>query len=282
MFQTFDSQGDPSVGKERVGRLREWLVAHDVDGFLVPRADEHQGEYVALGSERLRWLTGFSGSAGVALVLRDRAHIFVDGRYTLQVRDQVDPTIFAIESLVETPPPDWIGKNLGKGARIGFDPWLHPISDAEALGKAAAKVGAELVPLAKNPIDELWSDRPAPPLGKVEIQPLAYAGELARDKLARLAAKLAEEGVAHTVLTDPASVAWTFNIRGSDVPHTPLPLCFAILSAEGPHLLFIDERKLRIEPKAYLTQLCDLRALADLDAELARLSAGGRKIGLDP
>ena len=127
MFQTFDTEGDKTLGKERVAQLREWLAANDLDGFIVPRADEHQGEYVAARSERLKWLTGFSGSAGVAIVLANRAVIFVDGRYTLQVRDQVDLDIFAIESLIENPPPEWIKANLGKGARIGFDPWLHTI-----------------------------------------------------------------------------------------------------------------------------------------------------------
>jgi Xaa-Pro aminopeptidase len=282
MFQSFETHGDPTAGRERVARLREWLAAHGLDGFLVPRADEHQGEYVAPGSERLRWLTGFAGSAGVALILRDRAPIFVDGRYTLQVRDQVDLSVFTPESLVETPPPAWIAGNVGKGARIGFDPWLHTIADARALREAADRAGATLVPVERNPIDELWTDRPARPLGRIEIQPLAYAGELARDKLARLAARLAEDGVAHAVLTDPSSVAWTFNIRGSDVPHAPLPLSFAILSAEGPHYLFVDRRKLDIEGRAYLTQLCDLHAPSDLDAELERLSAGGTRIGLDP
>jgi len=282
MFQSFESQGDSTSGRERVGRLREWLVDNGLDGFLVPRSDEHQGEYVAAGSERLRWLTGFSGSAGIALIMRDRAHIFVDGRYTLQVREQVDLSVFTVESLVDTPPPVWIGKNLGKGARIGFDPWLHTIDDARALAKAADKVGAALVAVTQNPIDTLWSDRPAPPLGKVEIHPIAYAGELARDKLVRLAGKLAAEGVAHTVLTDPSSIAWTFNIRGSDVPHTPLALAFAILSAEGPHHLFIDKRKLGIEPRAYLTQLAEIYPPSALDDEIAQLSAGGTRIGLDP
>jgi Xaa-Pro aminopeptidase len=282
MFQTFDSPSDPSTGRERVGRLREWLERQGLDGFLVPRADEHQGEYVAAGSARLLWMTGFAGSAGVALILRERAHIFVDGRYTLQVRDQVDLSVFTPESLVDTPPPAWIEKNLGKGARIGFDPWLHTIADAKALRSAAEKVGAELVAVDRNPVDELWADRPAPPLEKIEIQPIAYAGELARDKLARFAASLAGEGVAHTVLTDPSSIAWAFNIRGHDLPHTPLALAFAILSAEGPHRLFIDQRKLTIETKAYLTQLADLLAPDALDAELARLAAGGTRIGLDP
>src|ERR1041384_5529443 len=125
MFQSFETSGDPSAGQERVGRLRDWLAANNLDGFLVPRADEHQGEYVAPGSERLRWLTGFAGSAGVALILQDKAIIFVDGRYTLQVRQQADMSLFTPASLIDNPPANWIGENLGKGARIGFDPWLH-------------------------------------------------------------------------------------------------------------------------------------------------------------
>ena len=188
MFQDFDEVSDPTLGRERVARLREWLAAQGLDGFIVPRADEHQGEYVPARSERLKWLTGFSGSAGVAIVLKDRAVIFVDGRYTLQVRDQTDLEIFTIESLIDNPPPKWIKANLGKGARLGFDPWLHTIGDVKALTSAAEKSGAELVPLTSNPIDGLWADRPAAPLAPVEIHPIEFAGELATDKLARLAA----------------------------------------------------------------------------------------------
>ena len=198
------------------------------------------------------------------------------------MRSQVDLSIFTIESLVETPPPAWIGKNLGKGARIGFDPWLHTIADAKALRAAAEKIGATLVPVDRNPIDQIWTDRPAPPLAKIAIHPIEYAGELAKDRLARLAAALAKEGAAHTVLTDTASVAWAFNIRGNDVPHTPVVLAFAVLSAEGPHLLFIDKRKLVIETEAYLTQLADLFPPSALDGEIARLAAGGARIALDP
>ena len=131
MFQSFDSAGDPSVGKPRVARLREWLAANGLDGFLVPRADEHQGEYVPARAARLRWLTGFSGSAGIALVLAKRAFVFVDGRYTLQVRAEVDLDVFSIESLVDNPPPVWIRSNLAKGTRLGFDPWLHTVSEVK-------------------------------------------------------------------------------------------------------------------------------------------------------
>jgi len=282
MFQTFDEVNDPTLGRERVARLREWLAAKGLDGFIVPRADEHQGEYVPARSERLKWLTGFTGSAGVAIVLSGRAVIFVDGRYTLQVRDQADPQIFAFESLVDNPPAKWIEANLGKGAKLGFDPWLHTIGDVKALSEGAAKSGAELVPVDTNPIDELWTDQPDPPLEAVEIHPIEFAGELAKDKLARLAAAIAGEGATHAVLTDPSSLAWAFNIRGSDVPHTPLALGFAVLAAEGPHLLFMDKRKLPIRTEAYLTQLADLRPPSALDDEIAALAKSSAKIALDP
>ena len=281
-FQTFETVGDPSVGAPRVAMLRDWLDKHDLDGFVVPRSDEHQGEYVAPCSERLRWLTGFSGSAGTAIVLRDRAFIFVDGRYTLQVRHQADMDLFQVENLIENPPANWLAANVGKGARIGFDPWLHTISEAAAMRRSAAKAGAELVPLTQNPIDAIWSDRPRYPLGAVTIQPNELAGELARDKLDRLAAAVGKQGATHAVLTDPSSIAWAFNIRGSDVPHTPLALGFAVISADGPHLLFLDKRKLGIEAEAYLTQLANLRAPGSLEDEIVKLAESGGRISLDP
>jgi Xaa-Pro aminopeptidase len=282
MFQSFETEGDKTLGRERVTALRQWLAANNLTGFIVPRADEHQGEYVAKGSERLKWLTGFSGSAGVAIVLADRALIFVDGRYQLQVRDQVDLDIFSIENLIDNPPPEWIKANLGKGARIGFDPWLHTISDVRALKAAVEKSGAELVPLAANPIDQLWQDRPKPPLGAVTIHPVAFAGELAKDKLARLAAAIAKDGATHAVLTDPSSIAWSFNIRGADLPHTPLALGFAVLAAEGLPLLFLDKRKLPMTAEAYLAQLADLRPPASFEAEVTAIAKAGGKIALDP
>ncbi|ESX93314.1 aminopeptidase P family protein [Mesorhizobium sp. LNJC403B00] len=282
MFQTFDSAGDPSVGKPRVTLLRRWLADNGLDGFLVPRADEHQGEYVADRSARLKWLTGFSGSAGVALVQRDRAFMFVDGRYTLQVRHEVDLDIFAIESLVDNPPASWIKDNLGKGARLGFDPWLHTIAEVKALKTSAEQSGATLVPLDRNPIDIIWKDQPAPPAAPVEIHPIGFAGELAKDKLARLAAAIGKEGATHAVLTDPSSIAWALNIRGGDVPHTPLALGFAILAADGKHQLFMDQRKFSRTVAAYLTQLADLYEPGEFEAAVAALAKGGAKIALDP
>ncbi|MBL8584949.1 MAG: aminopeptidase P family protein [Rhizobiaceae bacterium] len=282
MYQSFDSASDPSLGAGRVTTLRERLSAEGLTGFLVPRADEHQGEYVAPGSERLRWLTGFTGSAGMALVLMDRAVLFVDGRYTLQARQQADPAVFTIESLIENPPAKWLEANLGKGARIGFDPWLHTIAEVRTLKRAADKAGVELVATHRNPVDAIWPDRPQPPLGRVEIQPNALAGELAKAKLARLAATVADAGASHAVLTDPSSIAWAFNLRGSDVPHTPLMLAFGIIGADGTHRLFVDKRKLPMQTEAYLTQLAELQPPSALENVLGELSKTGGRIALDP
>lgn len=279
MFQSFESLTNPSQGPERVAKLRRLMRESGVDGFLVPRADEHQGEYVPPRAERLQWLTGFTGSAGIALILADKALIFVDGRYTLQVRNQADPHTFTFESLVDTPPPVWIEQNLASGTRLGFDPWLHTVAEVRALRHAAEQRGASLVSV-DNLVDLIWDDQPEPPLGRVAIQPEAYAGELAKDKLPRLAARLREAGVSATILTDPSSIAWAFNIRGSDVLHTPLALSFAILSAEGLPKLFIDERKLDIETRAYLTQLSDLHAPHALEDAVSRLAKSGT-VGLD-
>ena len=282
MFQTFDDVSDPTLGAGRVRQLRDWLAARNLDGFIVPRADEHQGEYVAERSERLKWLTGFTGSAGVAMVLASRAVLFVDGRYTLQARHQVDPDVFTIDGLVTNPPPEWLKENVGKGLRLGFDPWLHTISEVKALTSALVEKDAELVAIENNPIDELWSGQPEAPLQPVEIHPIEFAGELAKDKLARLAADIARQGATHAVLTDPSSLAWAFNIRGRDVPHTPLALAFAILAADGKHMVFIDKRKLPITPEAYLTQLSDLRPPSALAPDLIALAKTGARIALDP
>ncbi|RUX22007.1 aminopeptidase P family protein [Mesorhizobium sp. M2A.F.Ca.ET.042.01.1.1] len=282
MFQTFDSAGDPAVGKPRVALLRQWLADNGLDGFIVPRADEHQGEYVADRSARLKWLTGFSGSAGVAIILRDRAFIFVDGRYTLQVRNEVDLGIFTVESLIDNPPASWIKDNLGKGARLGFDPWLHTIGEVRALKVSAEQSGATLVPLDRNPIDLIWKDQPEPPRAPVELQELNFSGELAKDKLVRLASAIQKDGATHAVLTDPSSIAWSFNIRGGDVPHTPLALGFAILAADGKHQLFMDQRKFPRQVAAYLTQLADLHDPGEFEAAIVELAKNGARIALDP
>jgi Xaa-Pro aminopeptidase len=282
MFQSFDARTDPAQGIERVARLRERLAADGLDGFLVPRADEHQGEYVAARSERLQWLTGFTGSAGAALVLADRALLFVDGRYTLQGRTQVDANTFEIDSLVENPPAKWLAANARAGMKIGFDPWLHTVSEAAALRQALEKAGAALVAVSDNPVDAIWADQPAAPAEKIEIQPIGFAGELAKDKIVRLADALRAQGATHAVLTDPSSLAWVFNIRGRDVPHTPLALGFALLSAEGLPKLFLSRDKLTIETDAYLTQMADVMEPDALEGALARIATAGARVALDP
>src|SRR6267142_2692879 len=228
----------------RLDRLRRELAAQDLDGFIVPRADEHQGEYVPPRGQRLAWLTGFTGSAGLAIVLGDRAALFVDGRYTLQAAAQVDTRSFEIHHLIEEPPARWVGTALVPGAVLGYDPWLHTPHEVERFRVAAEKAGASLRAVAENPLDRVWPGHPPPPIAPVVPHAERFAGESAQSKRARLGRGLAEEGAAGVVLTMPESIAWLLNIRGGDVPHTPLPLSFAILRQDGNVTLFIDRRKL--------------------------------------
>ena len=281
MFQNFEVSSNPATGAPRVAKLREELNRLQLDGFLVPRADEHQGEYVPLRAQRLGWLTGFTGSAGAALILKNKAYVFVDGRYTLQVRTQTDPAVFDIESLVDNPPATWLEKN-GKGLVIGFDPWLHTLSETRALKAALEAQGGKLVPVQDNLVDLVWTDQPAAPLEPVTIQPLQYAGQEPRAKLNQLSEAVAKSGAGATILTDPSSVAWAFNIRGRDVSNTPLPLSFALIAADGQHILFIDKRKLPIETEAYLTQLTKIVAPNQMESTLAQLAGEGTSFMLDP
>lgn len=282
MFQSFDDVADPSLGPARLALLRSELARRGLTGFVVPRADEYQGEYVPPSAERLRWLTGFSGSAGAAVVLAERAAVFVDGRYTLQVREQVDTAVFEPVDLVATPPSKWLETALKPGDRLGYDPWLHTAKGARALEKAAEEAGATLVPVDTNPVDAVWTDRPAPPVGRVSIQPADLAGEAAADKIARVAAILRERKTGAVVLTQPDSIAWLFNIRGSDVPHTPLPLSTAVLPAEGRPTLFVDGRKLGNAERAHLEDVADVAEPSALAGALAGLGEGGTAVLLDP
>jgi Xaa-Pro aminopeptidase len=280
-FQSFDDATEPSAAAGRIDALRAEFKRRGLDGFIVPRADRHQNEYVPACEERLAWLTGFSGSAGVAIVLADRAALFVDGRYTLQVRDQVDTAIFAIEHLVDHPPDAWIEANLAAGRKLGYDPWLHTVDAAEKLAKACAAAGASLTPAEPNPIDAIWSDRPAPPLGPVVLHDLRFAGEDAAAKLARVTAEIAKARADALVVSDPHAVAWAFNIRGADVAHTPLPLSFALVPKDARPALYIDGRKLANAVRHRLEELADVRKPAALAPDLAALGAAGRTVRLD-
>jgi Xaa-Pro aminopeptidase len=282
MFQSFEVTSTPQFGRVRVTALRAAFAPLSIDGFLVPRADEFQGEYVPACSERLSWLTGFTGSAGVALVTQREAIVFVDGRYVTQLKEQVDGSIFAGGDLVGEPPHVWLEGHAPKGFRLGIDPWLHTAAEVRRLEKALAAIGGTLVFLDHNPLDRIWSDRPAAPLGRVMIQPIEHAGELAKDKIAAIAATAEKARAAAVVLTDPSSVAWTFNIRGSDVPHTPHPLARAIIHANGRAEIFVDKRKTGIEEEAYLTQLADIAPPGSFDDRLATLASSGAAIMIDP
>src|SRR5690242_12569540 len=214
-FQTFE---DPEGGVALTARLaafREELHRRQLTGFVIPRADQQQNEYVPPSEERLAWLTGFTGSAGLAIVLAKEAAVFVDGRYTLQAAKQVDTQAWGIASLIDPPPENWLAEHLHSGDRLGYDPWLHTSAAAERLAKACAKAGAELIPVDSNPIDTIWTDRPAPPLGPVTIHGATFAGESEADKLTRIRAEMTKLGVDALVLSDSHAVAWTFNIRGA-------------------------------------------------------------------
>ena len=270
---------------QRLAALRAELARRGLDGFVVPRADEHQGEYLPPSAERLSWLTGFTGSAGFAAVLAGRAAVFTDGRYTLQVRAEVGGGAGAADyetrHQTDQPLTAWLTEALPDGGRIGYDPWLHTTAWVEKTGAELKRAGIALEPVADNPLDAVWPERPEPPLAPLTIQPPAYAGRSAADKRAGIAAALRKAGTAAAVLTQPESVAWLLNIRGGDVPRTPLALCFAILHDDGGVELFIDARKLSPGIEAHLDGVA-VRPPAALFAALDRLGEAKRRVRVDP
>jgi Xaa-Pro aminopeptidase len=272
----------PSDTAARVARLRAELDRRGLAGFVVPRADEHQGEYVPPRAERLAWITGFTGSAGLALVLREKAAVFVDGRYTLQVRAEVPGDIYEFRHLVEDPLADWVAGNLPPGGRLGYDPWLHTIGGVDRLRAAAAQAGGELVACSDNPLDAVWTDRPPAPLAPVFAHDLRHAGHPAEDKIGELADALGRDGADAAVLTQPDSIAWLLNIRGGDVPRTPLPLSFALLHADGRVDLFIDRRKLSPGLDAHLGNHVSVQAPEALGEALDMLGREGKRVRVDP
>jgi Xaa-Pro aminopeptidase len=258
-FQTYDDQTDPATCAPRLASLRAELARRGLDGFIVPRADEHQGEYVPKRAERLAWLTAFTGSAGAAIALKDKAAVFVDGRYTLQVRQQTDTKLFDPRDLVGEGLATWIENNLPKGAKLGYDPWLHTATSVDGLKTAAEKAGGTLVPCETNPIDAVWSDQPAPPTERAIPHAMNLAGESAESKRTRIAEEVKRHGGDAAVITLPDSICWLLNIRGGDVPHTPFALAFAILGQDGSVDLFMDERKSSQELGKHLGNAVRLR-----------------------
>ena len=257
-FQTFEEPESGVALTARLSAFREELARRKLTGFVIPRADQQQNEYVAPSEERLAWLTGFTGSAGMAIVLTEEAAVFVDGRYTLQASKQVDHKAWSVEPLADPPPENWLARHLLAGDRLGFDPWLHTSAAAERLAAACAKAGAELVAVDSNPVDSVWTERPPPPLAPVTVHGTPFSGEAESEKLGRIRAEMTKLGVDALVLSDSHAVAWTFNIRGADVSHTPLPLSYALVPKEGRPTIFIDHRKLSNSSRDHLEQSADV------------------------
>src|SRR5579859_2854551 len=281
MRQTFDESTDRSFGPKHVPLIRKAMADQGLDGFVVPHEDEHQNEYLPAANDRLAWATGFTGSAGAAVILKDKAAVFVDGRYTLQVRDQVDQGSFEIRDLVEGGVPAYIEAATARGQVIGYDPRLHSPDALDRLRSAVAKAGAVLRPVSPNPLDTAWGQaRPPQPAAPVVPHPLQYAGEDSASKRHRLGEGLAARGAQSAVITAPASIAWLFNIRGGDVIRSPLPLGQAILNADGSARLFLDPAKVTPDLPAWLGNEVRLETPPDLPQALAELR--GQQVLVDP
>ncbi len=271
MFQTFTVTTSPDAGPARLAKLRKILRAEQVDGFLIPRADAHFGENVAPGSERLAWLTGFTGSSGFCAALLDKAGVFIDGRYTLQVRAQIDLDSFTPVASKDVELSDWLIETLPQGGIIAYDPWLHSF---DAIEKLEAAVVDHNITLKKtdNFVDRVWNDRPEPPKGKIHAHAIGFAGETSESKRQKIGAKLAEQDLIAAVLTLPDSIAWLLNIRGSDIENIPVALCFAILHASGDVDLFVDPDKCDDTLRAHLGTDITLHPEADFAPKLAALN----------
>jgi Xaa-Pro aminopeptidase len=267
------------INKSRISDFRIHLKKQKFTGFIIPRQDEFQGEYVAPYAERLKWLTGFAGSWGMAILTQTKGAIFVDGRYTIQVRQQVDTKVFAPHHLVDEPPAKWIEDNLKKGDVLGYDPWLMTADQADKFSAACAKVGAKLQAASSNPIDAIWTDQPPRPTAQLSVQPLQFAGQSLADKLAMASKALGKADA--TVLTMPDSVAWAFNIRGHDVPYTPIVLAYAILKKKGKADLFVDKNRLPEDVQAHLKKSVTIKKPAELEAALKALGKARSTVQID-
>jgi Xaa-Pro aminopeptidase len=276
-FQSFTDVSSSHDSAARVAALRAELARQNLDGFLLPRADVHQNEYVPKNAERLAWLTGFTGSAGFAAILKKEAALFVDGRYVIQAPQEIDGRIFKSINIAETGPAQWLSEHAREGARIGYDPWVHTSGQIERFAKALEKI--ELVALDANPIDALWTDRPPEPMGAIVLHPPRYAGETAAAKIKKLRATLKDADAA--LMSDPHAICWAFNIRGADVAHTPIALCFALLSKQGAPTLYVDDAKLDAKTRAALEKFLTLRAPAALIDDLTQAGKRGETVLFD-
>lgn len=282
MFQTFENSSGPAHVAERTKALRAALTKEKIDAYLVPRSDEFQGEYVPACAERLRWLTGFTGSAGLAAVTRKAAMLMIDGRYTVQARAETDTDIFEPALLPRPRLAEWLIEKLPKGATAGFDPWLHTAGEIARLKTALDAKGIALKPLSRNLIDQLWGkERPAPPYSPVAVHPLKLAGVEASAKLAELQKTLKDADQQAALLTLADSICWLFNIRGADVAHNPVVRAYALVPSSGKAELYIDPAKITAEVKAHLSPVAKVVAPKQLTARLKELRAAGKRVRLD-
>jgi Xaa-Pro aminopeptidase len=282
MFQLFDDVSSPGASADRIKALQGELKSRKLKGLLVPHSDEHQNEYLAPQFERLAWLTGFTGSAGSAVVLDKDAALFVDGRYILQARTQVDPALFEVLQTPEAKASSWIAEKLGKGGSVGYDPSLHTVKEIERLTETLAKSGIKLVPVETNLIDAIWQDRPKPAATAVVPHGLEYAGRSAQEKIRDVQAALAAENTDAVLLTLLDSNAWLFNIRGGDIKHTPVALAYAIVPASGRPTLFIELAKIGDNVKGEIRETADLAEPAALAERLKALGEAQARVRLDP
>jgi Xaa-Pro aminopeptidase len=278
LARTSGGLGQSPAPPERLAALRAELKARGLDGFVVPRADEHQGEYVARHSQRLGWLTGFTGSAGLAIVLLDKAAIFIDGRYTLAVRGQVDVEAFVPHQVPEQSPDTWIAENLPKGGKLGVDPWLQTVDGYDRFARAAQRAGGSVVPVESNPVDAVWRDRPAAPLAPVLPHPVEFAGETSEARRKRIGESVAGKGADVALLTQPDSIAWLLNVRGGDVPRTPFALGFALLHKDGHVDLYMDRRKIPDRTVAWMGNAVTLAPPDELGDALDMLGKTGKRV----
>ena len=279
--QSYEDKSEPEKGPERLAALRALMLENGLDGLLVPRTDEHQSEYLPAYAERVAWLTGFTGSNAFVLILPDEARVYTDGRYTLQVRAQTDPSVYTPDDMTQTAPSAYLGGLDLAGNVIGYDPWLHTMRGLRAFEKAAGKAGASLRATDGNLVDRIWHDRPARPMAPIVPHPLELAGQPFEEKITGIAGTVRDKGADAVVLVQADGAAWTFNLRGDDVPQKPMFLAFTIISAEGGAELFIDPGKLTQEAG---TQLADItvKDISAFPAALQALGEAGKTVMVDP
>ncbi len=282
MYQNFEEASVGPASGERVKALQRELKARKLRGFLVPHSDEHQSEFLPPAAERLAWLTGFTGSAGVAVVLEKAAALFVDGRYTLQARAQTDPETFEVLKTPEAKPSAWIVGKLPKGAAVGYDPALHTIKEIQRLTETLAKSGIKLEPVESNPIDAMWGERPKASAMPIALHPLELAGKAAPEKIAEVQEQLKADKADAVLLTLLDSIAWLFNIRGGDIKHTPVALAFAVVPATGRPTLYIDPAKLAANVRRRLEEYTEVAETAALEERLKALGRARARLRLDP